>query len=357
MLEGIKIVDFSRYYPGPFGTARLRDMGAEVIKVEDVNGGDMMRMTDRVDGEEGAMFRFLNWGKKSVCRNLKDPDDAAAVMNLLAGADVVVEGFRPGIAKRLGIDYESVQKLNPKVVYVSISGYGQNSYLSRLGGHDPNYTAMSGLLDQLLDRDGRPIKARVALADFTSGIVACECILAGLLEVQREGRGRYFDLSMTEAVMSLMGGHIAWQSMHGDEHPFDMPCICNSIYETSDGRYMTIAAAESKFFNNFCDAMQREDLKAHQMAPDREDDPYYREMVEIFKGHNFEEWSKFAVEVDCCMAPVLHVSELAAARHVTERGMVENHWGMNVLKTYYGEPFRTDGKKPYPKLGENNEEY
>lgn len=357
MLKGIKIIDFSRYFPGPYGTARLRDMGAEVIKIEDPNGGDLCRFTDKVDGAEGANFRVFNWGKKSVAKDMKSEVDREYVIKLISQADVLIESFRPGVAKRLGIDYESMSRINPRLVYVSVSGYGQNSHLAHLGGHDPNYLAMSGVLDMLKDKDGRPISPQLTIADLMAGVVTSECVLAGLVQVQREGKGKYFDLSMTEAVMSLVSAHVTWASLH--DYPYTLcPCICNSIYETSDGRYITLAAAEPKFFANFCKAVGREDLIEHQFSPNKDSNAKHQEMVSIFKSRSFEEWSEFAVAVDCCMAPVLHPGELAGAKHVTERGMIENRWGMDILRPFYSVPSqleKADGA--YPILGANNADF
>lgn len=357
MLKGIRIVDFSRYFPGPFGTARLRDMGAEVIKVEDPRGGDLGRFTDKVDGAEGSNFRILNWGKKSIAKDMKVEADRETVIKLIAESDVVIESFRPGVVKRLGIDYESMSRLNPKLVYVSVSGYGQTSHLAHLGGHDPNYLAMAGVLDLLKDDTGKPISPQVTIADFLAGIVTSECVLAGLLQVQREGKGKYFDLSMTEAVMSLVSTHVAWDSLHDEPYTL-MPCICNGIYESSDGRYITLAAAEPKFFANFCKGIGREDLIDHQFAPNKDEDPWYQQMKEIFKSRSFEEWRRFAVEVDCCMAPVMHPGELPTAQHVVERGMVENRWGMDILRPFYSVASRTESAAgPYPILGADNAEF
>ena len=355
MLKGIRVIDFSRYFPGPFGTERLRALGAEVIKVEDPGIGDLCRGSDRIDGQEGAMFRSLNWGKKSVALDLKNEDDHKKVLKLIQSADAVVESFRPGVAKRLRIDYETVSALNPKLVYVSISGYGQNSYLSKLGGHDPNYLAMAGLLSQLCDKNGVPIRTHATLGDFTTGLITSECVLAGLFKAQREGKGQYFDLSMTEATMSLLSTHITWASLK--EGNMDLcECICNGIYETSDGRYMTIAAAEPKFFYNFCSAVGRPDLFEHQFEPDIEDNPYKQEMVEIFLSRTFEEWTRFGEEVDCCMAPVLNPEELATARHVVERRMIEKHNGMDILRPYYSLHLPSEGiEAPFPVLGGDNE--
>ena len=150
MLEGIRILDLTRYFPGPFASLRLQERGAEVIKVEDPNG-DPARVMDRLDGEEGVIFRSMSRGKPCVCVNLKDPAEREKFYALVSTADALIESFRPGVTAKLGIDYPTLSKLNPRLVYVSVTGYGQTGTYRALAGHDLNYLAMSGVMDQLLD--------------------------------------------------------------------------------------------------------------------------------------------------------------------------------------------------------------
>lgn len=158
MLEGIRILDLTRYFPGPFASLRLQERGAEVIKVEDPNG-DPARVMDRLDGEEGVIFRSMSRGKPCVCVNLKDPAEREKFYALVSTADALIESFRPGVTAKLGIDYPTLSKLNPRLVYVSVTGYGQTGTYRALAGHDLNYLAMSGVMDQLLDDGGKPDKA------------------------------------------------------------------------------------------------------------------------------------------------------------------------------------------------------
>lgn len=354
MLSGVKIIDFTRYFPGPFTTLRLLDWGAEVIKIEDPSG-DPARIMDTTDGKEGCIFRCNSRGKKSKIFDLKNELDREKVLELIRGADVVIESFRPGVPKRLGIDYETLKQINESLVYCSLSGYGQNTSISSLAGHDLNYMAYSGVLDQLTDAANRPIKPNIALADLVGGIVASEAILAGLVQRARTGAGCYLDVSLTESVMSLMGLHVAHHSVTGEEHGINDHGIAYSIYETKDGRYVTIGAIEEKFWQNFCRAMDREDLLPGHRTKAEPNNPHYIEMVTLFKSRTFSEWTEFAAKIDCCMAPVLKTSELVSQQFVQERSFIEHKWGMNYVATRYmaGKPFLTS-TSPYPKLGEDN---
>lgn len=206
MLEGIRILDLTRYFPGPFASLRLQERGAEVIKVEDPNG-DPARVMDRLDGEEGVIFRSMSRGKPCVCVNLKDPAEREKFYALVSTADALIESFRPGVTAKLGIDYPTLSKLNPRLVYVSVTGYGQTGTYRALAGHDLNYLAMSGVMDQLLDDGGKPIKPQIALADLVTGVTVSEAVAMGLVKSSRSGQGAYIDLSMTDAMLSFMGLH------------------------------------------------------------------------------------------------------------------------------------------------------
>lgn len=355
MITGIKIIDFTRYFPGPFGTLRLADRGAEVIKIEEPKG-DPARFMDTINGEEGCIFRSQSRGKKSMVLNLKDEDQRRRVLKLIRTADVVIESFRPGVPKRLGIDYDSLITINPSLVYCSLSGYGQNTSISHMAGHDLNYMALGGVLAQLKDPAGVPVKPHIALADLIGGIVASEAILAGLVQKERTGESVYLDVSITDALISMMGLHVSHESATHEEHGINDHGICYDIYETKDKRYMTIGAIEDKFWYNFCKGVGREDLLPYQKTMPEATHLYYIEMVNIFKSRTFAEWSEFALKVDCCMAPVLETSELANSPYVKERSLIEHKWGLNYAGTQYtpaGQTFLTSSA-PYPKLGENN---
>lgn len=355
MLNGVKILDLTRYFPGPFATLRLLERGAQVIKIEDKNG-DPARYMDSLNGEEGVIFRSMSRGKKSVSLNLKEEADRERFYELVKSADALIESFRPGVTARLGIDYGTLSAINPTLTYVSVSGYGQNTSIAHLAGHDLNYMSLSGVLDQLLDKDGAPIKPQMAIADLITGFAASEAVLTGLVNSARSGKGSYIDLSMTDAMLSCMGLHVCHQSAGGGEHGINDHGIGYGIFKTSDGRYISLCALEEKFFANFCKAVNMEHLIPQQHgAPDIQN-PYYREIVELFSRHSFDEWCDFAKRVDCCMSPVLHVSELKDSEYVRERKLIEHKWGLDYMSTVYtGSDDFLCFEKPFPKLGEDNE--
>jgi crotonobetainyl-CoA:carnitine CoA-transferase CaiB-like acyl-CoA transferase len=354
LLSGVKVIDFTRYFPGPFATLRLADRGAEVIKIEELTG-DPARFMDTINGEEGCIFRSQSRGKKSMAFDLKDVKQRQQVLALIREADVVIESFRPGVPKRLGIDYDSLTKINPSLVYCSLSGYGQNTSISHLAGHDLNYMALSGVLAQLKNDEGIPIKPQIALADLIGGIVASEAILAGLVQKERTGKSAYLDVAITDALISLMGLHVCHESVTHEENGINDHGIAYNIYETKEKRFVTLGAIEEKFWVNFCKGINREELIPGKKTSAVLDNPYYLEMVKVFKSRTFSEWVDFSLQVDCCMAPVLETSELQNNFYVKERGFIEHKWGLNYVATQYmsGKSFLTSDT-PYPKLGENN---
>ncbi|HWQ76838.1 MAG TPA: CaiB/BaiF CoA-transferase family protein [Syntrophomonas sp.] len=353
-LEGIKVIDFSQYYPGAFATLRLLDQGAEVIKVESPSGDPARQVDVWYEGGEGMNFRCNNRGKKSIVANLKDKNDLQKVLNLIKDADIVLESFRPGVTKKLGIDYDTLTKIKPDLIYASLTGFGQSGSLSSLASHDMNYMALSGFLDQLLDPNGNPIVPYHSISDTIGGIATSEKICAALVNRERTGQGVYLDIAMTDEMVFCVNLHIAQQSAYGTEHGcFDLG-IGYGVFETKDKRHMTLGAMEDKFFVNFCTAVGREDLIPHQHTTPSPENPYLQELIDIFKGRTQQEWAEFAEKVDCCMSPVLRISELVNSVYIKERGLIQTTPdGLNFVTTVY-RPEGVSLDTSYPKLGEHN---
>ncbi|MFC4767828.1 CaiB/BaiF CoA transferase family protein [Effusibacillus consociatus] len=334
MLNGIRVVDFSRYLPGPYATQRLADMGAEVIKVEPPKTGDPARSVgDHLNGT-GLVYLANNRNKKSVSINLKEPAGREIAFQLASKADVVIEGFRPGVADALGIGYKSLKQIRPNLVYCSLTGYGQTGPLRNLGGHDLNYMALSGVLSQLRDQEGRPVQPGIQFADLIGGIAACEAILASLVKKQMTGEGSYLDISITDAMIGMMTGHVMIQQVTGKGSGVPQlggSIISYFIYETKDNRFVSLGALEKKFWENFCRAVGREDWIADHFSPAAENNQTFLDIKALFKTRTFAEWSQFSLEVDCCMAPVLDTGEMIQHPHVCEKELVSNiqsnEWG------------------------------
>jgi alpha-methylacyl-CoA racemase len=319
MLNGIKIIDFTNYIPGPFATMRLADLGAEILKVE-APEGDPARNTG-----EGYVFTAHNRGKKSIVLNLKHDEGRKIALELLAGADAVIESFRPGVMEKLGLGYEIVKAINPWIVYCSVSGYGKGGSMSELGSHDLNYMSLSGALAQLKDAAGKPVHPTNTFADYIGGMAASERILAGLVARGKTGEGSYHCLSIADSMASLMANHVLIEKETRYPNGVSVlngTVISYGLYETNDGRYISLAALEPKFWRNFCQALGREDwLPAHYSKPDL-GNPIYCELVALFNSKSLSEWSEFGMKVDCCLAPVLEAGELADYPYFKEKGLV-----------------------------------
>ena len=312
LLDGIRVVDFTQYLPGPFATQRLVDFGAEVIKIEALQGDPARHMGEAI-AEAGVVFIENNRGKKSVALNLKSKEGRTIALRLIAKSDIVIESFRPQVMSKLGLSYEDVKRVKQDIIYCSLSGYGQSGPASNLASHDINYLALSGILTQLSDEEGRPVQPTVQLADLIGGIVANEAILAALTKRTREGLGSYLDLSLLDAMNELMNNHRKIYALSGKQDGIpliDGSVISYHIYETKDNRFVSLGALEFKFWQNFCQALHKEDwLQAHYSRA-KADNPIYLEVIDVFKSKSLEEWTEFGFTIDCCLTPILETLEL-----------------------------------------------
>ncbi|WP_085993053.1 CaiB/BaiF CoA transferase family protein [Oceanobacillus senegalensis] len=358
MLEGIRVIDFTQYLPGPYATLRLADMGAEVIKVESPSG-ELGRYPTEKDGGPKYTFRAQNRGKKSISLNLKDEKEQEIARDLIHGSDVVIESFRPGVMKRLGISYKDVIKTKPDIIYCSLSGYGQTGDMKHLGSHDINYMAMSGVLSQMKDKQGVPIHPSITFADLIGGISASESISAALVQRERTGKGTYIDLALADIMVTIMTNHIMLESATGEQHgspALNKTLICYYLYETKDGRFISLGALEAKFWENFCRAVNREDWISAQTSSPTQDNEIFQEVKELFLSRTFEEWLKFSQEVDCCMAPVLESGEVVNHPYYKERKLIEEKWGLRFVSTRYKDHPDLKDLEPAPGLGKHTDE-
>lgn len=326
-LEGIKVLDLSTMLPGPFCTMILADFGAEVIKVEAVKGGDLFRGgVPKIEDTGGAFFQ-VNRNKKSITLNLKSDEGKEIFYKLAKDADVVIEQYRPGVVKKLGVDYETIRAINPKIVYCSLSGYGQTGPYRLLSGHDLNYISYAGILGLTARKGQTPTIPGVQIADIGGGaLYAAIGILLALMGVKQNGVGQYVDTSM-------MDGAISWLPVLATDYfvkgtspkPAEGILIgqnaCYEVYETGDGRYISIGAIEPHLWANFCDKIGKEEFKLWQRDLSKQDEmfAYLREM---FKSRTQAEWIEFLAGVDCCWAPVLDLAEVFSDPHALARDMV-----------------------------------
>lgn len=326
-LEGIKILDLSTMLPGPFCTMILADFGAEVIKVEAVNGGDLFRGGVPKIGDTGGAFFQVNRNKKSVTLNLKADEGKEIFYRLVKDADVVIEQYRPGVVKKLGVDYDTVKAINPRIVYCSLSGYGQTGPYRLLSGHDLNYISYAGILGLTARKGQTPTIPGVQIADIGGGaLYAAIGILIALMGVKQNGVGQYVDTSMMDGAISWLpvlanDYFVNGKSPKAAENILNGQNACYEVYETADGRYISIGAIEPHLWANFCDKIGREDYKAWQRDLTKQD-VMFTELRALFKTRTQAEWIEFLDGVDCCWAPVKDLAEVFADPHAIARDMV-----------------------------------
>lgn len=331
-LSDIRVLDLTRLLPGGFCTQLLADFGADVIKVEDTGIGDYVRWappfygeTERPDSAGSSLYLSLNRNKRAIRLDLKQEGGRDALLRLVEGADVLVEGFRPGVLDRLGLGYERLRQTNPALVYCAITGYGQDGPMSDRAGHDQNYLALNGVLGLSGAADGPPTMAGVQIADLAGGALpAAFGIMTALHEARRSGKGQMVDISMTDGSLSLLA-MVAGKYLRDAEVPrrgresLNGGFICYLPYEASDG-WVSCAALEPKFWAAFCAGVDRPDLVERQYeAPGSE---AWRRVAEIFGGRSCSEWAAFNAEHDCCIEPVLDLDQVLESELVRSRQMV-----------------------------------
>ncbi|PWI58295.1 CaiB/BaiF CoA transferase family protein [Sulfoacidibacillus thermotolerans] len=320
-LKDLLVVDFTRLLPGPYATLRLADLGARVIKVEPP-GGDPARTLGAEDRPAGAVFLANNRSKESVMLDLTRIEDRLTAQELMARADVIIESFRPDVAKRLGMSYDEAKRLNSRVVYCSLTGYGQTGALRKLAGHDLNYMAMSGMLSQLTDREGRPIVPHFQFADHLGAFGAVEAILAALYRREQTGEGCYLDVSMMDVLLGMWTTHALTTQFSEDENGLEVlsgNVICYRLYETSDHRFVSLGALERKFWENFCVAVDHPEWIPAHMTRATDENPVYCALRDLFLARDLIYWTTFGTSNDCCLQPVLTVSEALSSSYATAK--------------------------------------
>jgi len=334
-LSGIKILDLTKLAPGPFCTMILGDLGAEVIKIEEP-GPPTGRRAQQAGpagvqgpggGFSGSPFNALNRNKKSIGINLKSGAGKEIYARLAQRADVVVEEYRPGVAARLGIDYETLAARNPRLIYCAITGYGQDGPYRDFVGHDLNYIATAGVLS-LLGRPGQPPTIpHNLIADYAAGgMHGAIGVLAALVARTQTGRGQYVDISMMDGSLALLaqsfstffaGGSIP----HRGETMLDGGIPNYNVYLTRDNKIITIGALEPWFFANLCRALGREDLIEHEFNPARREE-IRQFFTETFKTRTRDEWFEILTRTDVCVGRMLALDEVPSDPQVKARKMI-----------------------------------
>ncbi|MFM0174357.1 CaiB/BaiF CoA transferase family protein [Paraburkholderia sediminicola] len=322
-LNGVKIVDLSQLLPGPHATSMLMQLGADVVKVEPPGTGDPARQLG------SAVFAQLNRGKRSVALDLKSAAGKATFLDLIRGADAVVEGFRPGVMQRLGLDYATLAEVNTRIVMCSISGFGQTGPYSALPGHDLNYLALGGFWSipvQVNDRVARP---RVRLADYAAASHAALAMAVAVLSARQTGRGQHLDVSIHDCVMAWTAP-AAWTSRDYAKEPLASPTVMpeNDIFKTQDGRHLALGILENKFWLTLREALGADypALMDDRFASRLGRQQFKREvnalLADMFSARTLVEWLETLRAFDLPVSPLLDAHELFLDPHVRARGMV-----------------------------------
>lgn len=313
-LEGLAVLDFTRLLPGPLCTMLLGDYGAEVLKIEDLNAGDPTRFVGRFFNGSSTLFRQLNRNKKSLAVDLKKEQGREIIRELVKRADVVIEGFRPGVMERLNLAYGDLEQINESLVYVSVTGYGQEGPYRDRAGHDLNYQALSGLLDLSAEKQGGPLIPAVQIADISGGtMMTLSSLMMALYQRERTGRGSFVDLAMTRGLLptltlaaaALNGGDDSARRGSGQ---ISGAYACYNLYETADGKYMSLGAMEPIFWQRFCETIGHPEW--FELQYDQEKRTILLEEVSrLFKNKTRSEWIEIFSEADACCEPVLTLEE------------------------------------------------
>lgn len=326
-LEGLRVIDLSMYLPGPHLTMMMADHGAEVIRVEPP-GGEPARKFGPFQEGHSVWFRNTHRGKKSVCLNLKDDEDREKLLTLCETADVFVEAFRPGVVKRLGVDYETVRKRNLKIVYCSVSAFGQTGPLSTKATHDMGAQALTGLLAINDNGDGRPVVPGLPGADMGSSLTGLAGILMALYRREKTGEGDYIDATMYDTLLSWTA-HLTGPVFADGTPPTTREgrsiggAAFYNLYETKDGRFIALTGREEKFATSLLTALGRTDLIDLCKRDDCiAQEPVKEFLVQAFNEKSQHEWIEFLEPLELCWAPVLNMVEAFQQDHAYARGMI-----------------------------------
>jgi len=322
-LSGLLVLDFTTLLPGPLATLMLAEAGAEVIKIERTGGEDMRRFPPLVDGES-ATFAMLNRGKKVLTLDLKNETDREKLRPLLARADILVEQFRPGVMAKLGLGYDDVRRLNPRLVYCSISGYGQSGPRAGEAGHDINYIGNTGLLDLQPGPVERPIVPPALIADIAGGsFPAVINILLALRARDQSGQGCHLDIAMTDAMFTFAWYALALGTATGRfPKPGELSLVGGSpryqLYATKDGKLVACGAIEQKFWEGFTKAIG---LEAEFVDDARDPAATRAAVAELIARKTAEEWRPILAAADCCASIVTPLEEALRDPHFVARGL------------------------------------
>ena len=371
-LSGITVLEIASAVAGPFASMMLADLGAEVIKVEPINGDHARSWGPPFYADNySAYFASINRGKKSIAINLGTREGIDIARKLVSRSDVIIEAMRPGAADKLGIGYMDSARLNPGIIYCSISGFGQWGPYRNEPGYDIIALAMSGLMDLTGEPNGEPVKFGVPIIDIVTSMYCVTSILAALRMREKNGKGTYIDLSLMDSALSILT-HQASQYLAGGEVPRRMGSAHPTIvpyqaFKGSDDKYFIVAVGNDKLWESFCKAIGREDLllnPLYRTNPDRvrNREALIEELRATFNKSPSNHWIKLLKEAGVPVSPILNVKEAVESDHAKQRGAVLSlaHPRIGAIKVM-SNPIKSNNMKvttdiPPPMLGEHTQE-
>lgn len=325
-LQGVKVLDFSHLLPGEICSTILSDLGCEVLRVEGLKPGLGQTLPPVIKGES-LYYWSLHRNKRRMALDLKQPEAIQIVQELVKEHDVVLENFRPGVMKRLGLDHAKLKKFNKKLVYCSISGYGQESSWCERPGHDLNFVAEAGILSLTRGENGRPVLPGVLISDYMAGLYAALSVVSALFDRDRSGKGRHLDVSMFEsalATLNILGTSMMYTGREPDEESgFLYPAILPNynVYKCKDGRYLAVASLEPQFWVSFCQCIERPDLgKKHPV--NGKTAQLIATIAKIIETKTLKQWMKIFEAANCCVSPVNTLKEAFDHLPTRERNVV-----------------------------------
>lgn len=365
-LKGVKVIDFTRLLPGPLATMFLADMGADVIKVEDPDSPDYIRdFEPRINGVS-MLYLSLNRNKRSLAVNYRSTEGKKLLLDLIKDADVLIEQYRPGIMKEMGFGFDDLIQLNPRLIYVSITGYGQQSTMAMAAGHDLNYIAVSGNLGITGGENGEPALPGFQLADIAGGsYAAMNAVTAALYQRENTGKGEWIDVAMTDAVLPftvLQFANYQGTKQNTGRGNFELSgALANyNVYKCADGKYLALGSLEPKFWNGFCRKAGRPDWANRFLQKGEELAKLKAEVQAFFISQTRAHWLQFFAGEDICLTAVNELEELEHDPYLTGRSMfLENeHAAVGKYKTI-NQPLKFkvanfENNQSAPDLGQNS---
>ena len=325
-LSSLKVLDFSTLLPGPFASLLLADMGAEVLRIESPTRVDLTRvLPPHVDGVS-ASHAYLNRNKRCISLDLKQPAAVEVVKKLVAEYDIVLEQFRPGVMDKLGVGYEALKAINPKLIYVSITGYGQTGPYKDRAGHDINYLALSGLASHTGRADSGPLPLGMQVADIAGGSLhGVVGLLAAVVQRQATGVGQAVDISMTDCAFSLNAMAGAAYLAAGEEPGMEGNALNGGsfydYYQTRDGQWFSVGSLEPQFMLQLCAALGRPELAKWGLRPDKQGELKNEIRIE-FEKRDAAQWRELFASMDACVEPMLSFAEAVEHPQIRARELV-----------------------------------